>query len=127
MALREASLEWFVGYGDVDHFGGVAWDAYAEWASRANSALWKANRADPPDVGVMRSVEITFHAPAAFEDTLTVTARYVKAGRTSFTCEVDFAQPDGTQVATAELRMVSIDPDSGQATEVPAWLQTLRR
>lgn len=126
MALAEATLEWFVGYGDGDAFGTVQWARYAEWAARANSLLWKLNRADPPDAGVMRSCEIAYLAPARFEETLTVRARYTQAGRTSFTCEVAFERDGGERVATATLRMVSIDPSTEQPCEVPAWLHELR-
>lgn len=125
--MREASLEWFVGYGDADAFGTVLWSKFAEWAARANSKLWALNRADPPDAGVMRSFTLDLSARASFEDTLAVEARYTEAGRTSFACEVTFDRPDGTRVATATLRLVSVDPASGKPTEVPDWLRVLRR
>lgn len=126
MSLREATLSWFVGYTDVDAFGTVQWSRYAEWAARANGLLWKENRTEPPDAGVVRSCEIEFLAPADFEDTLTVTARYTRAGRTSFTSEVAFTGSDGTPVATATLRLVSVDPETGSPVEVPEWLRVLR-
>lgn len=127
MSLREATLSWFVGYADVDAFGTVQWSRYAEWAARANSLLWKENRADPPDAGVVRSCEIDYRAPAAFEDTLTVRARYTAAGRTSFTSEIAFEGEDGTTVAVAVLRLVSVDPETGKPVEVPEWLRVLRQ
>lgn len=126
MSLREATLSWFVGYTDVDNFGTVQWSRYAEWAARANSLLWKENRTDPPDAGVVRSCEIEYLAPAAFEDTLTVTARYTAAGRTSFASEIAFEQPDGTKVAVATLRLVSVDPQTGEPVQIPEWLRVLR-
>lgn len=126
MTLREVSLEWFVGYGDADAFGTVLWSRYADWAARANSMLWKANRSDPPDTGVLRSCALELEAPAAFEDTLAVRARYVRAGRTSFDCEVAFVRPDDVRVAVATLRMVSVDEATGRPTEVPDWLWPLR-
>lgn len=119
-------MDWFVGYADMDSFGGVQWSRYAEWAARANSLLWKQNRSDPPDHGVIRSLSIDYVAPASFEDTLTVRARYTKAGRTSFECEVTFERPDGTQTAVAVLRLVSTDPATGRPAEVPEWLLPLR-
>lgn len=126
MPLREATLSWFVGYADADAFGTVQWSRYAEWAARANSLLWKENRADPPDAGVVRSCEIEYLAPAAFEDTLTVRARYTAAGRTSFAAEIDFEQQDGTTVAVATLRLISVDPETGKPVPIPEWLHVLR-
>jgi acyl-CoA thioester hydrolase len=123
--LHEVSMQWFVGYGDADAFGMVLWARYAEWAARANSLLWKEHRDDPPDTGVVRSVHVEYTAPARFEDVLTVKARYVKAGRTSFSAEITFDRPDGQRVAVAMLGLVSIDPSTGLPVEVPAWLRAL--
>ncbi|MCW2924780.1 MAG: hypothetical protein JWM98_2184 [Thermoleophilia bacterium] len=109
-----------VAFSDTDAQGIVYYGRYAPYFDMARVEYWRhLGFAAHDDVArgefVMRAFEITYNAPAAFDDVLEVFCRVAKVGRTSIVFEFDVVLAgDGSDkhLASATQTMVNVDLDA---------------
>jgi acyl-CoA thioester hydrolase len=70
---------------------------------------------------VMRALEVTYEAPASFDDLLDVFVRTTRIGHTSVTCEgAAYRVEDDRLMCTTRMTMVLIDATLRRPTPIPA-------
>jgi acyl-CoA thioester hydrolase len=122
-----------VRYGECDPQGIVFNANYLLYFDVAFTELWRA-AVGPWQEMVKRGVDavvadanLSFRAPARFDDQLELLARVTRLGQTSITTELDVTRDDQVLVA-GRLRHVCVSTDSWQKTDVPDWVRNgLRR
>jgi acyl-CoA thioester hydrolase len=69
---------------------------------------------------VMRALEVTYEAPARFDDLLEVFVRTTRIGRTSVTCEgAAYRVDDDRLMCTVRMTLVLIDATDRRPTPIP--------
>jgi acyl-CoA thioester hydrolase len=117
-----------VRYGECDPQGIVFNANYLLYFDVAFTELWRA-AVGPWQEMVERGVDavvaeanLRFHAPARFDDELTLQARVANLGTTSITTRIDVLRGDQVLVE-GELRHVCVATDSWAKTELPEWVR----
>ena len=63
--------------------------------------------------------EADYHEPARLGDVLTIYARMLKIGRTSFTFALEIIRQDGKAICSGQTTVVALAKDSGRPTPIP--------
>ena len=122
-----------VRYGECDPQGIVFNANYLLYFDVAFTELWRA-AIGPWQEMVARGVDavvaeanLSFRAPARYDDELALTARVTRLGRTAITTEIDVMRGPELLVA-GRLRHVCVATDTWRKTDVPDWVRSgLRR
>jgi acyl-CoA thioester hydrolase len=122
-----------VRYGECDPQGIVFNANYLLYFDVAFTELWRAAVGPWQDMvaqgvdAVVAEANLSFRAPARFDDELELRARVARLGRTSITTEIDVVRDEQILVA-GRLRHVCVATDSWSKTDVPDWIASgLRR
>lgn len=115
-------LEIPVAWGDMDAFGHVNNTVYFRWFESARMALFERigiSPERPEKVGpIVATTSCDYLVPVKYPATVTVGARVLRIGNTSFVIENE-ATLDGVPVARGTTVMVLIDYRSGETVPVP--------
>lgn len=114
-----------VGFSDTDAQGVVYYGRYLPYFDNARLeylrhlglvGFWQG---DPEFV--MRALEVTYEAPASFDDLLEVFVRTTRIGHTSVTCEgAAYRVEDDRLMCTTRMTLVLIDATTRRPTSIPA-------
>jgi acyl-CoA thioester hydrolase len=117
-----------VRYGECDPQGIVFNANYLLYFDVAFTELWRAAVgpwqqmvAEGVDA-VVAEANITFHAPARFDDQLELRAEVAQLGRTAVTTEIDVMR-DGELLVAGRLRHVCVSTETWQKTDLPDWVR----
>ena len=117
-------------YEDTDAGGVVYHSNYINYMERARSEYLRELGVEQDDLArehgiifAVRSVEIQYLAPARYNDLLQVTVSQPLGGGASVHFEQTVSRGD-TLLATANIRIVSLAPDSLRPRRIPAFLLT---
>jgi acyl-CoA thioester hydrolase len=117
-----------VRYGECDPQGIVFNANYLLYFDVAFTELWRAavgpwQRMVSEGVdAVVAEANITFRAPARFDDQLELRAEVAQLGRTAVTTEIDVMR-DGELLVTGRLRHVCVSTETWQKTDLPDWVR----
>jgi len=122
-----------VRYGECDPQGIVFNANYLLYFDVAFTELWRA-AIGPWQEMVARGVDavvaeanLSFRAPARYDDELALTAQVTRLGKTAITTEIDVLRGPELLVA-GRLRHVCVATDTWRKTDVPDWVRSgLRR
>ncbi len=113
-----------VGFSDTDAQGVVYYGRYLPYFDNARLeyvrhldliGFWQGD----PEL-VMRALEVTYEAPARFDDLLDVFVRTTHIGRTSVTCEgAAYRVEDDRLMCTTRMTLVLIDATTRRPTSIP--------
>lgn len=122
-----------VRYGECDPQGIVFNANYLLYFDVAFTELWRAAVGPWQEMvergidAVVAEANLSFRAPARFDDRLELRARIVRLGTTAITTEIDVVR-DGDLLVAGRLRHVCVATDTWKKTAVPAWVSDgLRR
>ena len=121
-----------VGFSDTDAQGIVYYGRYLPYFDLARVEYHRhlALRADmlAGNEFVMRALEVEYHAPAVFDDTIEVYVRLARIGRTSATYEfAAYREEDDVLMVTATQTLVLVDLVERKACAIPeAFIGALR-
>jgi acyl-CoA thioester hydrolase len=122
-----------VRYGECDPQGIVFNANYLLYFDVAFTELWRACVGPWQEMvehgvdAVVAEANARFHAPARFDDVLTLHARIARLGTTAITTEIDVLR-DGQLLVAGQLRHVCVSTDTWAKTELPDWIRSgLRR
>ena len=114
-----------VGFSDTDAQGVVYYGRYLPYFDNARLeylrhlglvGFWQGD----PEL-VMRALEVTYDAPARFDDLLEVFVRTTRVGRTSVTTEgAAYRVDDDLLMCTTRMTLVLIDATTRRPTPIPA-------
>jgi len=107
-------------YRDLDVNGHVNQAVYLSYLEQARNRYWAevvGIRHDRAPVAMVRQ-EIEYQAPITLDDEVTVAQRITDIGRTSFTIDYE-VRADGSPVATAEIVLLALDRETGEAIPIP--------
>ena len=117
-------------YEDTDAGGVVYHSNYINYMERARTEYLRDLGVEQDDLArehgiifAVRSVEIQYLAPARYNDLLQVTVSQPLGGGASVHFEQTVSRGD-TLLATANIRIVSLAPDSLRPRRIPAFLLT---
>lgn len=117
-----------VRYGECDPQGIVFNANYLLYFDVAFTELWRA-AVGPWQEMVARGVDavvaeanLSFRAPARYDDELQLRAEVAKLGRTAITTEIDVVR-DGELLVAGRLRHVCVATDTWTKTDVPDWVR----
>jgi acyl-CoA thioester hydrolase len=117
-----------VRYGECDPQGIVFNANYLLYFDVAFTELWRAAVgpwqqmvAEGVDA-VVAEANITFRAPARFDDQLELRAEVAQLGRTAVTTEIDVMR-DGELLVAGRLRHVCVSTETWQKTDLPEWVR----
>jgi acyl-CoA thioester hydrolase len=118
-----------VRYGECDPQGIVFNANYLLYFDVAFTELWRA-AVGPWQEMVARGVDavvaeanLSFRAPARYDDELQLRAEVAKLGRTAITTEIDVVR-EGELLVAGRLRHVCVATDTWTKTEVPDWVRS---
>jgi len=114
---------------DLDTNGHVNNAVYVSYLEQARAAYFADVIGVPlPDAGaVLAELSVTFEAPISLGDAVTVGTRVPAVGDGSVPIE-NAVHADGELAATAEMTLVPIDEETGDARPVPdRWRERIRR
>lgn len=127
--ITEMDLDIRVRYPEVDQMGVVHHSRYWQYFEMGRIELLRAqgfSYAELEKMGVLIVVAkaaIRYHAPARFDDVITLTTRIKKVGAARIDHEYQIKLKDsGTLVTTAETTIASVDRD-GNLTALPDFLR----
>jgi acyl-CoA thioester hydrolase len=117
-----------VRYGECDPQGIVFNANYLLYFDVAFTELWRA--AVGPWQGmiehgvdaVVADANLSFRAPARFDDELQLRAQIARLGKTSITTEIDVVRAEELLVA-GRLRHVCVATDTWRKTDMPDWIR----
>jgi acyl-CoA thioester hydrolase len=122
-----------VRYGECDPQGIVFNANYLLYFDVAFTEMWRAavgpwqEMVDSGIDAVVAETNLTFHAPARFDDELALHVQIARLGRTAVTTEIDVMRGDELLLA-GWLRHVCVDTATWNKTEMPDWVRDgLRR
>jgi acyl-CoA thioester hydrolase len=122
-----------VRYGECDPQGIVFNANYLLYFDVAFTEMWRAavgpwqEMVDRGFDAVVAETNLTFHAPARFDDELALQVQIARLGRTAVTTEIDVMRGDELLLA-GWLRHVCVDTATWNKTEMPDWVRDgLRR
>jgi acyl-CoA thioester hydrolase len=122
-----------VRYGECDPQGIVFNANYLLYFDVAFTELWRAAVGPWQDMvargvdAVVADANLSFRAPARYDDELDLRARIARLGKTSITTEIDVVRDEQLLVA-GRLRHVCVAIDTWDKTDVPDWIASgLRR
>lgn len=107
-------------YRDLDVNGHVNQAVYLSYLEQARNRYWAevvGIRHDRAPVAMVRQ-EIEYQAPITLDHEVTVAQRITDIGRTSFTIDYE-VRADGRPVATAEIVLLALDRETGEAIPIP--------
>lgn len=107
-------------YPDLDVNGHVNQAVYLSYLEQARTKYWEeviGIRHDRTPVAVVRQ-EIEYEAPIRIDQEVTVAQRIAELGRTSMQIEYE-VRADGTVAATAEVVLLALDRERGEAIPIP--------
>ena len=117
-------------YEDTDAGGVVYHSNYINYMERARTEYLRALGVEQDDLAsehgiifAVRSVDIQYLAPARYNDLLQVTVSQPEGGGASVHFSQTVSRGD-TVIATANIRIVSLAPDSLRPRRIPAFLLT---
>jgi acyl-CoA thioester hydrolase len=112
-----------VGFSDTDAQGVVYYGRYLPYFDLARVEYHRHLGLLDRDTGaefVMRAVQLEYHAPARFDDTIEVFVRLARIGRTSATFEhAAYLVESDALMVTAQQTVVSIDVAARKAMPIP--------
>jgi acyl-CoA thioester hydrolase len=118
-----------VRYGECDPQGIVFNANYLLYFDVAFTELWRA-AVGPWQEMVERGVDavvaeanLSFRAPARYDDELELRAQVTKLGRTAITTEIDVMR-DGDLLVAGRLRHVCVATSTWSKTDVPDWVRS---
>jgi acyl-CoA thioester hydrolase len=118
-----------VRYGECDPQGIVFNANYLLYFDVAFTELWRA-AVGPWQEMVERGVDavvaeanLSFRAPARYDDELELRAEVTRLGRTAITTEIDVVR-EGELLVAGRLRHVCVATDTWSKTEVPDWVRS---
>ncbi|HWX95552.1 MAG TPA: thioesterase family protein [Solirubrobacteraceae bacterium] len=118
-----------VRYGECDPQGIVFNANYLLYFDVAFTELWRAG-VGPWQEMVARGVDavvaeanLSFRAPARYDDELELRAQIARLGRTAITTEIDVVR-DGELLVAGRLRHVCVATDTWSKTDVPDWVRS---
>jgi acyl-CoA thioester hydrolase len=122
-----------VRYGECDPQGIVFNANYLLYFDVAFTELWRAAVGPWQDMvakgvdAVVAEANLSFRAPARFDDDLELRAQVAQLGRSAVTTEIDVMR-DGELLVAGRLRHVCVSTDTWKKTELPDWVREgLRR
>jgi acyl-CoA thioester hydrolase len=118
-----------VRYGECDPQGIVFNANYLLYFDVAFTELWRA-AVGPWQEMVARGVDavvaeanLSFRAPARYDDELELRAQIARLGRTAITTEIDVVR-GGDLLVAGRLRHVCVATDTWSKTDVPDWVRS---
>jgi acyl-CoA thioester hydrolase len=122
-----------VRYGECDPQGIVFNANYLLYFDVVFTELWRAGVGPWQDMvskgidAVVADANLSFRAPARYDDELELRARIARLGRTSITTDIDVVR-DEELLVTGRLRHVCVTTDTWSKTDLPDWVREgLRR
>jgi acyl-CoA thioester hydrolase len=122
-----------VRYGECDPQGIVFNANYLLYFDVVFTELWRAGVGPWQDMvskgidAVVADANLSFRAPARYDDELELRARIARLGRTSITTDIDVVRDEQLLVA-GRLRHVCVATDTWSKTDLPDWVRAgLRR
>ena len=122
-----------VRYGECDPQGIVFNANYLLYFDVVFTELWRAGVGPWQDMvskgidAVVADANLSFRAPARYDDELELRARIARLGRTSITTDIDVVRDEELLVA-GRLRHVCVATDTWSKTDLPDWVREgLRR
>jgi acyl-CoA thioester hydrolase len=122
-----------VRYGECDPQGIVFNANYLLYFDVAFTELWRAAIGPWQEMvargidAVVAEANLSFRAPARYDDELALAAQVTRLGRTAITTEIDVLRGQELLVA-GRLRHVCVATDTWRKTDVPDWVRSgLRR
>jgi len=118
-----------VRYGECDPQGIVFNANYLLYFDVAFTELWRAAVGPWQDMvargidAVVAESHLTFHAPARFDDELSLRAEIARLGSTAVTTEIDVLRGEELLVS-GWLRHVCVSTDTWSKTEIPEWVRS---
>ena len=114
-------------YSDLDVNGHVNQAQYLSYLEQARTAYWAdvvGIRHDLTPVAIVHQ-EIDYRAPITLDHEVTVRQRIAGLGRTSFDIEYEILADD-TVAATAEVVLLALDRETGEAIPIPSdWREPI--
>jgi acyl-CoA thioester hydrolase len=117
-----------VRYGECDPQGIVFNANYLLYCDVAFTELWREavgpwqEMVDRGLDAVVADAQLSFRAPAKFDDELVLRARIARLGNTAITTEIDVCRDDEALVA-AQLRHVCVSRETWTKVEIPDWIR----
>jgi acyl-CoA thioester hydrolase len=118
-----------VRYGECDPQGIVFNANYLLYFDVAFTELWRSS-VGPWQEMVQRGVDavvadanLSFRAPARFDDQLQLHARIARLGRTAITTEIDVIR-DRELLVAGRLRHVCVSTETWKKTDMPDWVRS---
>lgn len=117
-----------VRYGECDPQGIVFNANYLLYFDVVFTELWRACVGPWQEMvergvdAVVAEANVRFHAPARFDDVLTLQARIARLGTTAITTEIDVLRDQRLLVA-GQLRHVCVSTDTWTKTPLPDWIR----
>jgi acyl-CoA thioester hydrolase len=118
-----------VRYGECDPQGIVFNANYLLYFDVAFTELWRAaigpwlEMVERGVDAVVAEANLSFRAPARFDDQLELRAEVTKLGRTAITTEIDVMRGSELLVA-GRLRHVCVSTDTWSKTDLPDWVRS---
>ena len=114
-------------YSDLDVNGHVNQAKYLSYLEQARTKYWAevvGIRHDRSPVAIVHQ-EIDYRAPITLDHEVTVRQRIAGMGRTSFDIEYEVLADD-TVAATAEVVLLALDRETGEAIPIPpSWREPI--
>jgi acyl-CoA thioester hydrolase len=117
-----------VRYGECDPQGIVFNANYLLYCDVAFTELWREAVGPWQQMiergfdAVVADAQLSFRAPARFDDELALVARIARLGNTAITTEIDVRRDEEILVAT-RLRHVCVSRDTWRKVEIPDWIR----
>src|ERR1700726_5337149 len=118
-----------VRYGECDPQGIVFNANYLLYCDVAFTELWREAVGPWQEMveggfgAVVADAQLSFRAPAKFDDELALGARIARLGSTAITTEIDISRDDEVLVAT-RLRHVCVSTDTWRKVALPDWIRS---
>jgi acyl-CoA thioester hydrolase len=118
-----------VRYGECDPQGIVFNANYLLYFDVAFTELWRAAVGPWQEMvergidAVVAEANLSFRAPARYDDELELRAQVTRLGTTAITTEIDVVR-DGELLVAGRLRHVCVATDTWSKTEVPEWVRS---
>jgi acyl-CoA thioester hydrolase len=117
-----------VRYGECDPQGIVFNANYLLYFDVAFTELWRVAVGPWQDMlahgvdAVVADANLSFRAPARFDDELQLRAQIARLGKTSITTEIEVMRA-GELLVAGRLRHVCVATDTWRKTDVPDWIR----
>jgi acyl-CoA thioester hydrolase len=118
-----------VRYGECDPQGIVFNANYLLYCDVAFTELWREAVGPWQEMvergfdAVVADAQLSFRAPARFDDELALVARVARLGNTAITTEIDIRRDDEVLVAT-QLRHVCVSTETWRKVALPDWIRS---